>query len=60
MPIHHFSTPRVTYIGLAYGERDGHERRTAAPRSAASAPRPSAHERVAHRRAGVTRPGAVR
>lgn len=36
MPQHHFTTPRVIYLGKAHGSRDSRDSRTAAgaPRSA--------------------------
>jgi len=58
MPEHHFTTPRVVYLGLAYGEKDA--RRSA---SASSTRRPAnraARAQTANRRANGTPPSTLR
>jgi hypothetical protein len=58
MPQHHFSTPKVVYLGLAYGEKPPRETRaTSRTRPARSrAPR----DRVALRRAEAGAPTTLR
>jgi hypothetical protein len=59
MPAHHFTTPRVVYLGLAYGEKEDRQ-----PRAATGVVRPgpdrSARERVARRRSERRRPTTLR
>lgn len=58
MPDHHFTTPRVVYLGLAYGAKENREPRSTAG-ARATAPR-ATRERVAMRRTNVRPPVTLR
>jgi hypothetical protein len=58
MPVHQFTTPRVVYIGLAYGGKEAPQAR-AATRTRQAGSRP-ARDRVAQRRSAALSPSTIR
>jgi hypothetical protein len=59
MPVHQFSTPRVVYLGLAYGDKEAREAGSAARAARGPGERP-VRGRVAMRRSTRRPPSTVR